>query len=152
MKALTFLRNRWILFSILLGCCTLISSFEAAYYWLQYTDLRTRIGGVLIDVNLGVDSGNGSRIWENNTRALTGQTLFDITKQTTNVTYQTGMYGTEILSINGIGKQGAYGWTYWIWNGTDRSWSIVWENVDKHLVTNEETYMWYYESSFNHPP
>lgn len=149
---MTFLRNRWVLLSMLLACWALIASFLAAYYWVQGADIRNRVAGVLISVDLGVDYGNGSRIWQNNTKGLTGQTLFDVTKQVANVTYQTGMWGTEILSINGVSKQGAFGWTYWVWNSTDHSYSIVWENVDKHLVANEETYMWYYQNSFNPPP
>jgi hypothetical protein len=137
---------------MLLACWALIASFLTAYYWIQDADVRNRVAGVLISVDLGVDYGNGSRIWQNNTKGLTGQTLFDVTKQVANVTYQTGMLGTEILSINGVSKQGAFGWTYWVWNSTDHSYSIVWENVDKHLVANEETYVWYYQNSFNPPP
>lgn len=149
---MAFLRNKWTLFSMMLACWALIASFLAAYYWIQYTDLRDRIGGVLINVNIGMDYGNSSRTWQNQTKALSGQTLFDVTKQVANVTYQTGVYGTEILSINGVSKQGAFGWTYWTWNSTENSWSIVWENADKHLVANGETFMWYYQSEFSPPP
>lgn len=137
---------------MLFACWALIASFIAAYYQIQYSDVRDRIEGVLINVNIGIHYGNGSRTWQNNSRALTGETLFDVTKQAANVTYQTGMFGTEILSINGVGKQGAFGWTYWLWNSTAHSWSIVWESVDSYLVTNGETFMWYYQNSFNPPP
>jgi len=149
---MAFLKNKWALLCMLFACWALIASFLAVYYQIQYVDVHDRIEGVLVSVNLGIDYGNSSRTWQNNSKALTGQTLFDVTKQAANVTYQTSMFGTEILSINGVGKQSTFGWTYWIWNSTAHSWSIVWEGVDTYLVTNGETFMWYYQNSFSPPP
>lgn len=137
---------------MVMACWALIASLVAGYYWVQYTDVATRIGGLLIHVNIGVDYGNGTRTFANNTKTVTGATLFDVTKQTFNITYGVGLYGTEVLSINNLAKQGAYGWTYWLWNGTAYSWSIVWANADNYLVANDETFMWYYQSEFNPPP
>jgi hypothetical protein len=148
---LVFLKNKWVIASMVLALWALISSFFAGYYWLEYTDLNGRIGGVLIYANIGIDYGNVTRIWYNNTKTLTGATLFDVTKQIANVTYQVTIYGTEIISINGVSKQDSYGWTYWIWNGTSNSWAIVWESVDNYLISNEETFIWYYQNGFNPP-
>ncbi|MDH7563821.1 MAG: hypothetical protein QHH24_02915 [Candidatus Bathyarchaeota archaeon] len=146
------LRNKWFMVSLLLACWALIASFLAAYYTIRYLDLHERIGGVLMSVNIGIDYGNGSRTWLNQTKAFSGQTLFDVTKQVANVTYNTGAYGTEILSINAVSKQGSFGWTYWVWNSTANAWLIVWENVDSYVVANGETFMWYYQNGFNPPP
>lgn len=137
---------------MLFACWGLTASFLAGYYWLQYKDIVDRISGVLISVNIGIDYGNGTRTLHNNTKTVTGATLFDVTKQVSNVTYQVGVWGTEVVSINNLSKQGSFGWTYWIWNSTSRSWSIVWENADNYMVTNEETFMWYYQNDFNPPP
>jgi len=137
---------------MVLTCWALSASFTAGYYWLQYNDVVNRIGGVLIYVNIGIDYGNDTRTFYNNTKALTGATLFDVTKQISNMTYQVGAYGTEVIAINDVNKQGKFGWTYWIWNSTGRSWSIVWENADAYRVANGETFMWYYQDSFNPPP
>jgi hypothetical protein len=145
------MKNRFAMLSMVLACWALVASIFAAYYWIQYTDVRNRIGGALINVNLGVDYGNGSRTWYNETRALTGQTLFDITKQSADVTYHVGVWGTEITAINDVSKKDAFGWTYWIWNSTSHSWSILWENADAYLITNEEVFMWYYQDTFNPP-
>ncbi len=149
---MAFLKNRWTLLSMLVILWALSASFVAGYYWLQYTDIRNRIGGVIIYVNLGVDYGNNTRTWLNDTKAVTGATLFDVTKQVANVTYDVGIFGTEITSISGVRKQDDFGWTYWIRNSTSHSWSIVWKNVDNYLVTSEETFMWYYQNAFNPPP
>lgn len=149
---MAFLKSKWAMISLLFASWALISSFIAGYYWLRYADIRGRIGGFLIYVNVGIDYGNNTRIWHNDTNAITGATLFDITKQVANVTYQVGMFGTEIISINGVSKDGSFGWTYWIWNSTSQSWSIMWENADNYLVTSRETFMWYYQNAFNPPP
>jgi hypothetical protein len=137
---------------MVLASWAIMASFVAGYYWLRYTDIENRIGGVLIYVNVGVDYGNGTRITYNDTKTLTGATLFDVTKQVSNVTYQTAAWGTEILSINGVTKSGSFGWTYWVWNSTGRSWSIVWEGADQYRVASGETLMWYYQNGFNPPP
>lgn len=137
---------------MLLASWALAASFTAGYYWLRYTDIENRIGGALICVNIGVDYGNGTRTMYNDTKTVTGATLFDVTKQLANVTYHVGIMGTEVLSINGVSKSGSFGWTYWSWNATSRSWSIVWENADQYKVASEETFMWYYQNSFNPPP
>jgi len=136
---------------MLFACWGLAASFFAGYYWLQYKDVVDRISGVLISVNIGIDYGNGTRTSHNTTKTVTGATLFDVTKQVSNVTYQVGVWGTEVVSINNVSKQGSFGWTYWIWNSTSLAWSIVWENADKYRVTNEETFMWYYQNDFNPP-
>ncbi len=133
-------------------CWALVASLVAGYYWLQYNDVVYRIGGVLIYVDIGIDYGNGTRTFCNDTKVLTGATLFDVTKQISNMTYQVGAYGTEVISINDVYKQDNFGWTYWIWNSTSVSWSIVWENADAYRVANGETFMWYYQDAFNPPP
>lgn len=149
---MAFLKNKWIIYSMVLASWALIASFLAGYYRLQYADIENRIGGVLIYVNVGVDYGNHTRTTYNDTKTLTGATLFDVTKQVANVTYQVGMMGTEVLSINNVSKNGSFGWTYWIWNATSQSWLIVWENADTYKVASEETFMWYYQNDFNPPP
>ena len=132
----------------------LIASFLAAYYYFQYDDFSNRVAGALIFVNVVVDFGNGTRIFSNDTETIISATLFNVTKQAFNVGYNVTDSGIEVTAINGVektGGAGGYGWTYWIWNSTESSWSIVWESAAVHEVANEETYMWYYQNSFNSP-
>jgi hypothetical protein len=131
----------------------LLASFLAGYYYLQYSDVSNRVGGVLIYVNIGVDYGNGSRAFSNDTKTVTGATLFDVTKQAFNVTYQVGVYGTEVTSIDGVTKvAGEVGWTYWVRNSTDSSWAIVWDNADNYRVASGETFMWYFQRGSEFKP
>jgi hypothetical protein len=93
------------------------------------------VAGALIGVSSWVvygarDHSNGTRTFHNDTKTLTGETLFDLTKQEFNITYQTGIMGTEVISINNVSKQGSFAWIHWIWNSTGRSRSLVWENAE----------------------
>jgi hypothetical protein len=79
--------------------------------------------------------------------------LFDVTKQAFNVTYQVGVYGTEVTSIDGVAKvPNEVGWTYWVRNSTSSSWEIVWENADNYKVASGETFMWYFQSGSEFKP
>lgn len=148
---MALLRNKWIIVSMFLACWSLTMTLLAGYYWFKFSDVQNRIGEGLISVSLGVDYGNGTREWYNNTSAFAGETLFDVTKQVANVTYTVSSFGTMITGINNATAQGSYGWTYWVLNSTTQSWSMVFESVDAHMVANEETYMWYYTNEFNPP-
>ena len=145
-------KNKWKAFTLLLTCGVLVSSFFAGYYWIKYTDIIDRISGTIIYTNIGVDYGNNTRTFYNDTKALAGATLFDVTKQACNMTYNVTPYGTEVTSINGVSKQGSFGWTYWVLNATENKWNIVWENADVYRVVGGETFMWYYQNGFNSPP
>jgi len=147
------LHSRWAIAALLFAGLTLIASFMAAFYWLQYNDLLQRSGGAVIQVSLGVNYGNGTTRWKNETKALLGATLFDVTKQNFNVTYTVGVYGTEVLSIDSVAKNDNFGWTYWLMNSTDYnpSWSIIWSSADKYRISNEQTLLWFYQNGFAPP-
>lgn len=133
-------------------CWALLAMLAAGFYYYQYEDLRGRIVGKLEYVDIGIDYGNTTRTWYNHTEALSGATLFDVTKHVANINYSVAMWSTEITTINNVAKQGSYGWTYWMWNKTSSSWSIIWEGVDKYVIVGSEIFMWYYTNNFNPPP
>jgi hypothetical protein len=148
---MALLRNKWIIVSMFLACVSLTAIFFAGFYWFKYTDIQSRIGEGLIFVSIGVDYGNGTREWQNDTKAFAGETLFDVTKQVMNVTYEVSSWGALITSINNVSNQGSYAWIYWSLNSTSQTWSMVMEGVDARLVANQEAYMWYYTNEFNPP-
>jgi hypothetical protein len=137
-------------------CGALLGTFAAGFYYYQYEDLRSRISGVLTYVDVGIDYGNSTRVWYNRTEALTGATLFDVTKHVANVDYNVTLaWGTEIIEINGLRKQpgfGGYGWTYWVRASNNTSWEIVMTGVDKYVIVGNEIFLWYYTNGFNPPP
>lgn len=148
---MALLRNKWATLSLLVVIWAVIASFMAAYYYLQYSDFSNRVSGVLIYVNIGVDYGNGTRVFSNDTKTVTGATLLDVTAQAFNLTCKLNYSGTKVTSIEGVNEAAPYGWTYWIWNSTGNSWSIVFESADNYKVSSNETVVWYYTNGFNPP-
>lgn len=136
---------------MLLACWTLIASFLAGYCWLQYNDILNRVGGVSIYVNIGIDYGNQTRTWYNDTKALTGMTLFRVTKGAANITYDTAAgFGAYIKSINGLAANASHGWVWWKWDTSILNWTRIDISADAYAVADTETSLWYYESGW--PP
>jgi hypothetical protein len=147
-----FLKNKLIMLSMLFALWALAASFLAGYYWLQYTDFINRIGGVRIYVNVGIDFGNHTRTWYNGTKALTGMTLFKVTKNIATITYSTATgFGVYIESINGLAWNATHGWVWWKWDTTMFNWTRVDISCDAYAVADNETFLWYYESGWPPP-
>ena len=146
------LKNKWALASLVLICWALGASLVASFYWLQFNDLQMRTKGELISINIGFDYGNGTRTYFNNTNALMGETLFDVTKQVANVYYQVNSFGTYVTGINDLNQTSTgYGWTYFSWNSTGNTWEMSFLGVDAYFVSNGQTFLWYYQNGFNLP-
>ena len=131
----------------------LIASFLASYYWLQYTDTINRIGGVPLYVDIGIDYGNQTRTWHNDTKALTGMTLFKVTKNIVNITYNTAVgFGVYMESINGLASNATHGWVWWKWDAFMLNWARIDISSDAYAVADNEIFLWYYESGWPPPP
>lgn len=147
------MRSKWAIAALVLAVWALAASFMASYYWLQYNNLSQQVSGLQINVNIGVDYGNGTRTFSNGTKAWTGETLLTVTKRIATVETATSSLGILVTSINGKASAGDYGWTYWIWNSTANSWDFALVGAGVYqIVTNDNTFMWYYQNSFNPPP
>jgi len=132
-------------------CWAILASFTAGYYYYQYNNLNARVQRTFITVNLGIDYGNNTRFWFNNTQALGGMSLFDITRHIMNVTYSANpTFGVSVESINGLKNSFS---RYWIWwKMGDTGWSMGEVGVDSYVVTNGEILLWYYEDITTWPP
>jgi len=131
----------------------LIASFLAGYYWLQYTDTINRIGGVPVYINVGIDYGNQTRTWHNDTKALSGMTLFKVSKSIVNINYSTAVgFGVYIESIDDLAFNTTHGWVWWKWDSTMLQWTRVDISSDAYAVADNETFLWYYESGWPPPP
>ncbi len=138
-----------------LSLWAVIASFVAGYYWFQYTDFIGRIGGVPIYVNVGIDYGNQTRVWYNDTKTITGMTLFKVTKDTMNVTYNTAAgFGAYVESINGLARDATdgRGWVWWKWDTAMTNWTRIDISSDAYALANGETFLWYYEGGWPPPP
>ncbi|MBC7131291.1 DUF4430 domain-containing protein [Candidatus Bathyarchaeota archaeon] len=135
------LGNKWALASVVLLCWAIAASLLSVYYYYQYSDLAARVGEVTI--NLGIDYGNGTRIWYNGTK---GSTLYDAMVNAGWEIKSTdyGVMGLYINAINGL-EESASDYKYWgWWSWTDFGWSHGGTACDKYVPSPGETILWYY--------
>jgi hypothetical protein len=152
-KAVSILKNKWLVIAVACLCGAILGAFAAGFYYYQYEDLRSRIAPVTRYLDIGIDYGNTTRVWHNSTEALSGETLFAITKRIAKVDVNASGGSIEITAINGVAKKGSCGWFYWIWNTTtNNSWGYVWTAVDKYIIINNGTFMWQYVDWNNFKP
>lgn len=137
------LRNKWALASIGLLCWAIVASSLSAYYYYQYTDLEARVGEA--PINLGIDYGNGTRIWYNGTL---GRTIYDamINAGWTIKSKDYGPMGIYINAINGVEEEPS-NYKYWgWWSWTAYGWSHGGTACNKYVVSSGETILWYYST------
>ena len=153
MKKLSMMKSKWAIAALILAIWALSASFFASYYWLQYSDLNQQVSGIRILVNIGVDYGNGTRTFHNDTKAFTGESVLTVTERVATVKTTSSSFGIYVTSIDGKAASGDYGWTYWPWNSTGNSWSFAPVGAAVYqIIVNESTFLWYYQNSFNPPP
>lgn len=154
---MSLLSNRWSLAALVVLCWALIASSVAGYYYMMYSQLEesykkvvSRVEGTLITVNLGIDYGNGTRVWFNGTDILIGMTLFDVTKKLTNLSYSVTAQGVFVNSINGVENAYPYYWMWWSWNGSE--WSLGEVGADSYTLKDGDILLWYYQDISYWPP
>jgi hypothetical protein len=140
---LAFLKNKWALAAMGILCWAIAASLVSGYYYYQYNDLVTRLEGAKATINLGVDYGNGTRVWYNGTKGLT---LYDaMLNAGWNIDGKSyGVMGMYIKAINGLEESNS-NFRYWgWWSWTDFGWAHGGSACDKYVVSPGETILWYY--------
>uniref|UniRef100_A0A7C2K4M4 DUF4430 domain-containing protein n=1 Tax=candidate division WOR-3 bacterium TaxID=2052148 RepID=A0A7C2K4M4_UNCW3 len=143
MRGLAFLKNKWALAAMGILCWAIAASLVSGYYYYQYNDLVTRLEGAKATINLGVDYGNGTRVWYNGTKGLT---LYDaMLNAGWNIDGKSyGVMGMYIKAINGLEESNS-NFRYWgWWSWTDFGWAHGGSACDKYVVSPGETILWYY--------
>lgn len=145
-------KNKWVLATMVVLCWAIATSLVSAYYYYQYSDLVARLEKAereaqseytAVGINLGIDYGNGTRVWYNGTEGLT---LYDAMLEAgwkiDGESY--GVMGMYIKAINGLEQSTSESkyWGWWSW--TDYGWSHGGSACDKYVVSPGETILWYY--------
>ncbi|MHA1238349.1 MAG: DUF4430 domain-containing protein [Candidatus Odinarchaeia archaeon] len=137
----------WII-SVILLVSTMGLASSTAFFYTQYTYYHNFYDQVTtnnIIVNIGINYGNGTVEWFNNTVVPKEFTAFNLTTIVANVEYTVYSFGIYVESINGV--EG--GWSdgthtfYWIWylNGEQAS-----VGCDAYQLVYGDTIEWRYES------
>jgi hypothetical protein len=93
---------------------------------------------------LGINYGNGTVQWFNETEVRSGDTFLDVTKQVAIANYTDYGYGSLVNSINDVNSTSSEAWIWWIWN-QQFGWSQGPVASDKYVLGNNETAYWYYQ-------
>ena len=153
---LKILESKWALASLAIACWAIAATFSTGYFYYQYTNLTERTERTPIHVNLGLNYGNGTATWHNNTDAIMGMTLLNVTLlvATTNYTMSPGM-GAFVNSIDNVTNSYPFYWMWWTWTSYS-GWMEGPIACDKYVVADGEALYWYYEnttlSPLPHPP
>jgi len=116
----------------------------------EWEDLYSRLKAKVIVVNIGIDYGNNTCVWYNNTLLPVGSTVLSATIQVATVEYKLGAWGAYVTSINGVkeriitpGKEG-YSWIWLFYNTT--SGKLEWGPVaaDRYKLSDGDIIVWKY--------
>lgn len=145
------LDNKWALASLTILCWAIAATFSTGYFYHQYVDLFERTKGKSIHVNLALNYGNETVRWYNNTEAIMGMTLLNVTSLVANVNFTmwSGM-GAFVNSIDHIENAYPYYWMWWMWSSYS-GWVEGPVACDKYVVADGETLYWYYENTMISP-
>ena len=141
------MQKRTFLFVLLaLLVWSLLASLTTGYYYYLYGDLLQKTQKPIIHVNIGVNYGNGTVKWFNQTVARAGDTLLDVTglEVSLNYTVWPGS-GAFLTSLDNVSNSYPYYWMWWTW--TPFGWVQGQAAMDRFIVGDGETYYWYYEDT-----
>jgi hypothetical protein len=94
-------------------------------------------------MNLGINYGNGTIQWYNQT-ARSGDTLLEATLQVSEVYYETSAYGAFVKAINGANQPANKSWIWWKWT-QQSGWESGQVGCDAYILGDNETVYWYFE-------
>lgn len=112
--------------------------------------LRSRLGSVSDTVNLGIDFGNGTRLWFNDTYVPVGSSVFNATSIATGGRLTSQVYTFDNVSetfVTGILGLSGTSSSYWLWYYLDSSshqWAEAAVGSDLFLAVQGGTYLWNY--------
>jgi len=113
------------------------------------------IAGGRIHVNIGIDFGNGTRIWFNSTELRLGDTLFNATVKVIGVDYSVmQQLGVFINAIGGVSNNPGklMYWIWWYWDSEIGEWRLGSVGCDRYVLSDGSTVIWVYESVAQWPP
>jgi hypothetical protein len=135
----------------------ILTSYGALYFSQQASTLeseneylRSRLGSVSETVNVGIDFGNGTRLWYNDTYVPVGSSIFNATYISTGGRLASQVYSLGNVSevfVTGILGLSGNSSSYWLWYYLDNSthqWAEAALGADSFLAVQGGTYLWNY--------
>ena len=143
--------SRNLLIAILL-VWAITSTSIAAYYYNEYSTVKKlydSLSGKTIIVDIGIDYGNGTIRWFNDTVLPAGATVLSALTSVARVEYVYGEYGAYIVSVNGvkerkISEREGYSWLWYIYDVSKGEFEIGPVAADKYTLSSGEMILWKY--------
>ncbi|MGQ4913158.1 MAG: DUF4430 domain-containing protein [Candidatus Asgardarchaeia archaeon] len=136
----------WIV-AIVLLIWALGATSAAAYYYQQYTAIQTSYNNLVTGkmfVSIGIDYGNGTVEWYNNTIVPQNVTAFDVLLLVAEVNFTTSSWGVFVNAINGVENNvtmANHWWMYYV-NG-----EMPMVAADRYILHANDIVLWVYEES-----
>ena len=143
-------RRTFIFVVLALVLWALVASLISGYYYYSYNDLFQKTRKPIIHINLGLNYGNGTIQWFNQTEARSGDTLLDITMTVAEVNYTAYSTGAYVNAVNNVENTASEAWTWWTWT-SQFGWNAGPVASDKYIIGDNETAYWYFGPS-TYPP
>ena len=141
------MRSKIVLF--LLITWALSATFISLYLYGVALDLRMKYSNEIIFVNIGINYGNGTLVWYNDTRVIKGTTVFQaLLFVAERVNASTGVSGIYVKGINGVNEYDSVAWLYAIYGREVPTWQKVdgWRypsvSSDKVVLENNDVVVW----------
>lgn len=135
--------------TIILVFWALAATFTAAYFYSIILSMRPLTSSEVIYVDIGINYGNGTLVWINDTKVLNGSSVFQallLVADEVNVT--SGAYGIYVHGINGVNEYDSVAWLYAIYGREVPTWQKVdnWRypsvSSDKLTLKNNDVIVW----------
>lgn len=131
---------------------SICSTTLTVYYYTEYLRLLSlvkRFPVNTIAVNIGIDYGNGTVVWFNNTLLPLKSSVFSALLSIANVKYRFGTYGVYIVSINDvkekiISNREGFSWVWYLYNSTTGKLILGPVAADKYYLNEGDIIVWKY--------
>ncbi len=105
-------------------------------------ELQGVVGNISIRTTIGVDYGNGTITWYNNTYAPIGSTLLNQTMRLASVTYDVYPFGIWVNGINGVRENASAGQYWMIYSWSSGNWIELTVGAADYTLSNGEIVKW----------
>jgi hypothetical protein len=142
--------NTWMVISLIFLIWAVGATMGTVNYYqisqnqqTTIANLQSVVNNVAVKVNIGINYGNGTTAWYNDTYISNGWSLFNATMSITTVNYTVDpVLGIWVKGINGV-FENATAAQYWLWyTWSSGNWTLGPVGADAYLLKNGETIKW----------
>jgi len=132
-------RRRTTVFIVLaFSVWAILATGMAGHYYLRFHDVMSafqQIESSIIEVDLLIDYGNGTKTWHNGTELIAGSTAYDALRAVADyVKSENHSFGKLITDINGREGGENSGWLWYFWNTKKTDWNFSLDAVDQYIL------------------